>query len=255
MNKLVIRQQQLIQAIFTETDAHDFDQQGLMVYRNNLRATATQALSITFPTVHALIGDELFTYAAQQLLDLHPPHHGDWAQWGDALPKVLSKIYALKEYPFVTDCARLDYVYHLLIRAADHQMDMNSLQLLNTHDPDEIKVELAPNLKLMESIYPLTDIRAAHKLPKTEQQAAFAAAIQTQSSEHTYYFICHRNGYDVVVRAVSGQEYQWYQLLATHSLGEALSLMDTSTFSFEKWLLSSIQSNVIRKFSLIILEE
>lgn len=260
MSKLIDTQQQLLQAIFSETmpsetRAGAFDHQGLTIYRNNLRATATQALNITFPTVKALIGAELFAYATTQLLSAQAPHHGDWAQWGSRFADILAQIDELKDYPFVADCARLDYVCHQLSRAVDHQSDIKSLQLLNSHEPDIIRVELAPQLTLIASLYPLDAIRLAHKLSEQSRKEKLMEILQSHSAEQPYYFICHRNGYEVLVTSISALEYRWHYLLTEHSLGEALSLIDIPAFSFEKWLLSSIRNNVISKFYLTFNEE
>ena len=69
--QVALQQQALIAAIFPPAgieEISDFDPRGLAIYRNNLLATAQQALAISFPTVLTLIGEDLFNHACRELL-------------------------------------------------------------------------------------------------------------------------------------------------------------------------------------------
>lgn len=255
MPNVLNTQQALLHAIFRQTPSPispelelSEDNQGLAIYRNNLRATAAQALTITFPTVEALMGEELMGLAAEKLLATAPPHQGDWAQWGSELANILEDVSALDDYPFIPDCARLDYLCHQLVREADHALEADSLGLLESEDPDNIRVELAPSLHLMRSEFPIAGIRSAHKLAGDERAQRLAEVVR-DSEEDGYYLACFRNGFEVAVTPLSNTEYQWLQLLKDHSLGAALGKIDLEAFSFEPWLISSIPNNLIYRFS------
>ena len=80
------QQQSLIKLIFDEQAGdHSFDPRGVEIYRRNLRATASQVLTITYPTVLKLIGEDLFQFACNKLLQSSPPKAGDWGLWGEGL--------------------------------------------------------------------------------------------------------------------------------------------------------------------------
>lgn len=247
-------QNQLLTAIFSSvgsTQVNDLalpsDDPGLAIYRANLRATAVQALNITFPTVEALIGESLMKLACEKMLTENPPSHGDWALWGKEFAQVLSNITALIDYPYVPDCARLDYICHQLVRAASEAFEQESLALLQSEDPMNIKVKFVPSFTLMESDYPIAGIRAAHKFSGTERKQKLLEVVNGVIEEK-YYLLCFRNGFDIVVQDISETHYQWLTLLQQHSIGQALDLINLEHFSFEQWLLESIQNNLIHKF-------
>ena len=108
---------------------------------------------------------------------------------------------------------------------------------------------MAPTLTLMVSEYPIADIRSAHQFSGEARQEKLAGILEIAAGRH--YVACHRNGYEVSVATISEAEYHWCQLLQTHSLGEALGLIDTTAFSFEQWLLNSVKNNLIFQLSLI----
>lgn len=253
MSNLISTQQNLLEAIFipsgelTESMVED---KGLQIYRANLRATALQALCITFPTINALIGEGLMSYATEKMLNLSPPKDGNWARWGESFAAVLEDIEPLKEFAYLPDCARLDYLCHQLVREANFSLDTDSLSLLQNNDPAMLKIELAPTLHLLRSPYPIQQIRDAHKLQALERKKALASISFADTTKDGYFVACYRNGYTVSVNAISSAEYQWYQLLEKHSLGASLDLIDLSAFSFENWLRNALQEQIIHKISL-----
>lgn len=244
MGKLKKLQNQLLTDIFSTTPDSVFDQAGLAVYRANLRATATQALKITFPTVTDLIGEELLGYAAELLLSQHPPHHGDWARWGEQLPDILVDMEAVKAYPFVAPCARLDYHCHQLIRLDDTMPDHNSFSLLEAYEPDQLMLGLTPGLLLMKSEFPIAAIRKAHQLSCAEETKQ---AIQTAllNSEEQYHFACFRDGSEIRIEALTEDDFKFTLALQQQSLGAALSEMKETRFSFQHWLINAVQSNLL----------
>lgn len=249
-------QNALLEAVFTgQTEAvHCLDLQdntrGLQVYRANLHATALQALTISFPTVTKLVGPDILRYASNMLLRLAPPQHGNWARWGEQLAEVLAAMPELDEFPFVADCARLDFLCHQLLRATDHHFIKKSLSVLSTEDPDRIKVHLAPSLTLLSSEFPIGKIRAAHKLSDEDRQRQLAIVLQNKSTDK-YFYACFRNDFEIEIQALTEIEYRWLNLLFEHSLGKALELIDHQNFSFENWLQISIKNNLINTFSTI----
>jgi hypothetical protein len=249
-------QNALLKAIFVDDEqvsdqlALQSDHRGLRIYRANLRATALQALTISFPTVAELVGPDILRYASNKLLQLYPPQHGNWARWGEQLAEILAAMPELNAFPFVVDCARLDYLCHQLTRAADHHFIQESLSVLNFGDPDSIKVNLAPSLTLLSSEFPIGEIRSAHKLFDEDRQQQLAIALRKTNVEK-YFYACFRNEYEIQIQTLTEIEYKWLNLLINTSLGEALELIDHLQFSFENWLQLSIRNNLIHTFSII----
>lgn len=246
----------LLQAIFSEPSDEVYQHlnlsesdPGLAIYRRNLQATALNALKITFPTVTQLIGEQLMGLVSSQLLVSQPPNDGDWAKWGKGLAEHLKTLDVLSEYPFVADCAALDYLCHQLVRAPNTKFNQASLMLLESETAESITVVLARSVQLLESEYPIVDIRAIHQLAEA-QRTEKLAILANQPEQARYYAIAFRLGHEVIVKSLSEYEYQWFNLLKTHTLGDALSQMDLDKFNFEQWLIESLQNNLIDEFTL-----
>ena len=82
---------------------------GLQAYRANADASAARALGTAFPTVHALVGDEDFEHLAREFWRAAPPQRGDLGEWGADFAAWLSEHPQLADWPYLGDCARLDW--------------------------------------------------------------------------------------------------------------------------------------------------
>lgn len=238
-------QHQLLAAIFDCRLHGQFDDVGLSIYRNNLRATAIQALKITFPTVRSLIGEELFHPLAMYLLEHEATTSGNWASWGQLMPEALDSIDVLAQYPFLPDCAHLDFVCHQLIRRADYQVNFASLRLLEAEPAHHVRLCLNPTLTLIKSNYPIAEIRAAHQLNEIEQKAALTRVRELAQQQDAFYMACFLDGYHVRVSSLDKAEFTWLTELEACTLEEALCSLPSGALSFQDWLVNSVQSNLL----------
>lgn len=241
-------QNALLAAIFDTSSKHDFDERGLAIYRSNLRATAERSLAITFPTIQALVGEDIMRYATEELLQCSPPDHGDWARWGKQLPQVLAQIDALADYPFIEDCAALDYLCHQSIRAADTQQDLSSLSVLEQAEPDDIYVQLAPSFSVFASDYPIASLRSAHKLAGEARRDALQALLADIHAGNRHYFASYQQSHELRIDNISADDYRWYQQLQQHSLGAALDALADSDWAFDQWLAPALQQGIVSRF-------
>ena len=252
MSTIKSQQHQLLAAIFNCRVKGEFDARGLSIYRQNLRATAAQALKITFSTVHQLIGEELFQKVSDQLLQWDPPQSGNWASWGVSLAGIIEQMQALREYPFIADCARLDYTCHQLIRSADSYTNLESLNLMQIQSLANLKLLLNPSLTLIDSQYPIAQIRSAHQLAGIDRHKALRAASELMRYHNHFQIACFRDGHQVRVIPISTTEYHWLKLLQGNSLEQALEEIDNDDFDFQQWLLSSVETNLLNEVTLIV---
>jgi Putative DNA-binding domain len=262
--ELVAQQQQtLITAIFPS--AHDevvdeFDPRGMAIYRNNLLATARQALAISFPTVLTLIGEGLFNYACRELLISSPPKHGDWALWGDDFPTLLSGLVQLVDYPFVTDIAQVDLLRQQSMRAKDSVIDQASLQLLATHDIDELYIELTPSQFCMTANYPVIEFWLAHQQgmvsdTKKELNQKFIqqSLDKLAQGDFSQKVLIYRPYFNAEILELSASEYAWLTLIKQGvSIGKALDIMSNNhqlehDFDFAQWIGIALEQNLINQ--------
>lgn len=140
--------------------------QGLSAYRGNAAATAERALASAYPTVQALLGDEALAVLARQLWQHHPPRVGDLACWGQDLPSWLAALPEVRDWPYLPDCARLDWARHTAELALDTAFEPESLALLGQADPALLTLHLRPGLSVLDSDWPVVAIWAAHQGPE-----------------------------------------------------------------------------------------
>ncbi|MBC7698934.1 putative DNA-binding domain-containing protein [Aquabacterium sp.] len=140
---------------------------GRAAYQGNAGATAERVLAAAYPTVQALLGDEALALLARQLWHHHPPTQGDLTAWGQILPEWLADLPDMQDWPYVPDCARLDWARHTAEHAGDAPFEPGSLALLGTQDPADLRIELRPGLSVIRSDWPVVSLWQAHQTAST----------------------------------------------------------------------------------------
>ena len=121
---------------------------GLAAYRNNLRALSAQALAVPFVRLREELGDDEFASLAWTFWRASPPESGDLGQWGGALAGFL--VERAGEASGLPDLARLDWALHQAERAQDVELDAESLGLLATTPPEELRLLLRPGVAVLD---------------------------------------------------------------------------------------------------------
>jgi Putative DNA-binding domain len=122
-------------------------ERGLAAYRTNLQALSTQALAVPFERLREALGEQEFASLAWTFWRAHPPTCGDLAQWGGALEGFL--VERAGEASGLPDLARLDWASHQVERAADAELDADSLSRLGTAPPEQLWLQLRPGVALI----------------------------------------------------------------------------------------------------------
>ena len=133
-------------------------QTGLNVYTNNFIENGIRALSITFPTVEGLIGEDSFRMLSRKLLRHEAKASFDWAEYGITLPTFIEGQEALETYPFLSEVAQLDWAIHDVQRQADKEFAPSTFASLETGDTDLLCFTAAPGLQLLTFWFPVVDL-------------------------------------------------------------------------------------------------
>ena len=133
-------------------------QTGLNVYTNNFIENGIRALSITFPTVEGLIGEDSFRMLSRKLLRHEAKASFDWAEYGITLPTFIEGQEALETYPFLSEVAQLDWAIHDVQRQADKECLPSTFACLETGDTDLLCFTAAPGLQLLTFWFPVVDL-------------------------------------------------------------------------------------------------
>lgn len=135
---------------------------GLMAYRANGHALAERCLPAAYPVVAQLIGQDNIQALARDLWHSHPPHCGDLAQWGDALPAFLAGNEQLADVPYLADVAQVEWALHRAAGAVDADPDLSGFARLTSEDPETLTLRLAPGTALITSAWPVVSVITAH---------------------------------------------------------------------------------------------
>jgi hypothetical protein len=216
---------------------------GLQAYRANAQVIAYRALSAAFPTVHTLLGIEDFTRLAHEFWAGRPPQRGDLNEWGHEFSVWLSTHEGLAAWPYLTDCARLDWALHCCACASDAALNVASLSLLESSDPSRLRLQFMPGVALLHSDWPIGHMHQAHQLSGDEAELAFVevrAALASGQDESVW---VARKGWRPTVHVLDPDAARWMQQLADGAtLAQALESMGPS-FDFAAWLVQALRES------------
>jgi len=216
---------------------------GLQAYRVNADASAERALATAFPTVQMLLGNEDFEHLAREFWRAHPPQRGDLGEWGEALPAWIAQHAGLLAWPYLGDCARLDWALHRCERAADDALDADSMARLGDTDPSRLHFEFVDGLALVESAWPIGAIHAAHR---SADEGAFDAVKHDIAQQRGEAVVVARHGFKAVPIVVDAATAHWMRALLDGS-DLAGALEDAASgFDFTAWLTGALQSGWLK---------
>ena len=250
VSTLAQQQQALLNALFAMPNqdaikniaacAMDTGARGLKAYQTNGHMLAQRALDGAYPVVAQLLGAESFADLARALWHAHPPVRGDVAQWGDALADFLQASPQLQDEPYLHDVAALEWALHRCATAANGATDLETLALLTTRDPDQLRPVLAPGCATLQSRWPVVSILNAH----LERAPTFAAVGQQLRDAVAQDAVVWRAGLRPRVREAAPGEVTLLQaLLHGQPLGQALDAAPMLDFGL--WLPMAVQTGLV----------
>jgi hypothetical protein len=217
---------------------------GLQAYRVNANASAERALAAALPTVQMLVGQQDFERLAQEFWRAAPPVRGDLAEWGADFAAWVAGHDQLQAWPYLADCARLDWAMHVCERAPDDSLDGESLARLGDTDPSRLEARFMRGLAVIESRWPVAAIHRAHH---DEANASFDAVKEAIEQERGEAAIVSRRGWRAIVTPVDAVTAQWTrQLLEGCDLATAIAQAGDA-FDFTAWLTNAIQLNWVKE--------
>ena len=212
---------------------------GLQAYEANAGASAERALRAAFPTVEALLGEEAFAGLARVFWLAEPPVRGDLGCWGEALAGFIESRESLGDWPYLGDCARLDWALAQAERCTDAEADLSTLGLLGEVDPSELRLRLAPGSRVVRSDWPVVTLWRAHHGPhEAEPFAAARAALAERRAEQAMVW---RQGWRARVEPIADSVARWTEaVLGGCTLGAAFDAAGEA-FAFEPWLVQALR--------------
>ncbi len=223
-------------------------ERGWQVYAANADAVCARSIAAAFPTVAALVGEEDFARFIRRFRRDHPPARGDLGEWGGALPDWLAACAPLKEWPYLADCARLDWAMHCCERSIDDAFDAASLSHLGDADPAWLQVDFAAGVQLVHSPWPIHLIHVAHRGGGGDggSDAAISAARDAIIERRSECVLVARDGWKAQVTLVDDASAAFTRaLLGGRTLAEALDVAPAG-FDFARWLADAVRGRWLK---------
>ncbi|MGQ0741060.1 MAG: HvfC/BufC N-terminal domain-containing protein [Alphaproteobacteria bacterium] len=131
------------------------DEKRFAVYKNNVYSRLVDALRDSFPAVERLVGEEFFRYAAVEYVSHTPPRTGTLLTYGESFSEFLATFMPAKSVPYLSDVARLEYLY----LESYHAPDVPPVFALPAAaDPERVWLSLHPSARLMTSPFQVSRI-------------------------------------------------------------------------------------------------
>jgi hypothetical protein len=139
--------------------ARPFGPERLDIYRNTFMTGVTNALRLTYPAVHRLVGDDFFAAAAQTFIASHPPRAAWLDRYGGDFPEFLERFPPAATLAYLGDVARLEWAVSGAIHAAEREpLALTALAKLAPGDEGDVRFVPHPSLSLLRVFYPADDI-------------------------------------------------------------------------------------------------
>lgn len=220
MSREARRQQALVHALWVSNPPREADEElglrqtgarwrsGLAAYRGNGLANGSAALRVQFPTLLAMLGESAFDAVAARYWRGWPPRHGDLARLGEDFATCLQAQPDLDAWPWLADCARLDWALWRALDAPVPAFGASDLQRLASDDPATLRLHLAQGACLLRASWPVVSLWRLHQHP-TPDGDVLRQIVRT-GPETAWVW---RDGFKPRVRAVSDAEAAWLTAL------------------------------------------
>lgn len=154
----------LLQDAHANADAHIVGaglapRQRLNIYRHTMLGTLVNALRLSFPAVHALVGANFFDGAAQVFVRQQPARSADLNAYGADFADFLQRFEPAATLAYLPDVARLEWAINRALHAPDAQpLDPSALAAVAPTDHDRVCFVAHPSISLLRSRFPVDAI-------------------------------------------------------------------------------------------------
>lgn len=126
------------------------------VYRNNVRASRTEALRQGFPVLAQLLGADYFTALAAVFIQQHPPRSAALHEYGSELADFIAHFQPLSALNYLADIARLEWARLCAFHAADTPvLQISEMDLATLTERLAQPLRWHPSVTLLCSNHPL----------------------------------------------------------------------------------------------------
>lgn len=129
------------------------------VYRNNVVAGLTDALTESFPAVRRLVGDEFFRAMARAHVVIDPPRSPILLEYGGGFPDFIARFEPAATVPYLADVARIEWAWVEAYHARDAKpLGAAAFACIDADQRSHVRLEVHPSLRIVRSPSPALTI-------------------------------------------------------------------------------------------------
>jgi hypothetical protein len=144
-------------------DSRLISAQGLIgIYKNSAKANIIYSLSLTYPVIEKLVGDDFFRMACHHFIIEHWPKSGNMDDYGAEFSDFIAIFEHAKHLIYLKDVARLEWAFHQSSLAIEpHKTDWSTLA--QVQDVLQLEFVLTPSHQFIRSTFPIDKIWQANQ--------------------------------------------------------------------------------------------
>jgi hypothetical protein len=129
------------------------------IYRESAIGNIITPMQLTYPVVEKLVGNDFFRATCRQYIQNHWPETGNMDDYGDDFSFFLAEFEPAKNIPYLSDVARLEWLFHESSIANDQSpSDWSSFADLSEDEFEHVQIGLHPSVRFFSSMYPVKEI-------------------------------------------------------------------------------------------------
>jgi hypothetical protein len=131
----------------------------IKIYQDNVLLTLSDTMQNRYGAICKLVGEKFFSHIVNEYIKLNKPNSGNLDDYGEGFPEFISNIPQLKDFPYLSDVAKLEWALHIAYFAADtDEIDKDALSKVEPEKLEDIKFTMHPSACLISSKYPIDKI-------------------------------------------------------------------------------------------------
>jgi hypothetical protein len=198
------------------------------IYRNNLHEGFLKALSLGFPVIQRLVGEDYFRQVGRLFLAEYPSRAGNLHHVGAPFARFLRDQFGATPYSYLPDVAELEWAYQECLIAPDSTpFDPTALQTMPPERFAGLRFDLHPACKLVSSEFPIVRIWRANQ----DDRDGTEVIDLRQGAD---FVLVRRNDAGVEVRRLSAADFALLRSMNRGgTLGDALQVAVTVAADFD----------------------
>lgn len=132
----------------------------LGVYQNNILENMRGVLEITYPAIHALVGEDFFRQSAYTYIRENPPTSGDVNLYGENFPAFLASLKETEDLPYLGDVALYERAINKAYYAPDDTaLNSENFESVKEEDYENIRFTFRASVSLLHPKYAVDEIK------------------------------------------------------------------------------------------------